>query len=163
MLRPVQEELFDEGFYTVAEVAHALRVSVPTVWRWVHSGRLPAYRVGQRRIRIRRSDLGSVISPVKAKPAPAILQDEADRRAATRPVEEAPELAREPGASSAVKGESAAPSPPGPTSSKAQISEPASPKVPPATPSSKVPEEESTLRRSQTERPPGGSGDGREA
>ena len=26
MLRPVREELFDEGFYTVAEVAHALRV-----------------------------------------------------------------------------------------------------------------------------------------
>ena len=164
----MQEELFDEGFYdegfyTMAEVAQVLRVSVPTVWRWVHSGQLPAYRVGQRQIRIRKSDLGSVISRVRAKPAPGILKDEADRRAATRPVEETSEPAREPAASSTAEGESAGPSQPGPASSKAQTSETANPKVPPATPSSKAPEEDSTLRRSQTERPPGGPGDGREA
>ncbi len=50
---------------TVQEAASQLHVSVPTVWRWVKSGALPAYRVGVRAIRIRRSDLATVVRPVK--------------------------------------------------------------------------------------------------
>lgn len=51
-------------YYTVPEAARELSVSQATVWRWITSRRLPAYRVGPRRIRIRRQDLGSVIRPV---------------------------------------------------------------------------------------------------
>ena len=56
----------DETTYcTVAEAARLLRVSAPTVWRWVDSGRLPAYRIGGRAIRIRRSDLSQVVRPAR--------------------------------------------------------------------------------------------------
>ena len=44
----------DETAYaTVSEAARLLRVSVPTVWRRIDSGRLPAYVVGSRSIRKR--------------------------------------------------------------------------------------------------------------
>ena len=44
----------DETAYaTVSEAARLLRVSVPTVWRWIDSERLPAYVVGSRSIRKR--------------------------------------------------------------------------------------------------------------
>jgi len=56
----------DETAYaTVSEAARLLRVSVPTVWRWIDSGRLPAYRVGSRSIRIRRTDLESLVRPAR--------------------------------------------------------------------------------------------------
>ncbi len=54
---------YDNEYYTVREAAAALRVSVPTVWRWVRSGQLAAYRVGKRSIRIRKSDLGGMVAP----------------------------------------------------------------------------------------------------
>ncbi len=54
----------DAEFYTVSEAARELRVSQATVWRWIEARRLPAYRVGPRRIRIRRRDLLSVVRPV---------------------------------------------------------------------------------------------------
>lgn len=43
-------------FLTVAEVAHYLRVSETTAWRWCTSGKLPAFRIG-RSWRVRRGDL----------------------------------------------------------------------------------------------------------
>ena len=56
----------DETEYaTVSEAARLLRVSVPTVWRWIDSGRLPADRVGRRNIRIKRADIDSVITPAR--------------------------------------------------------------------------------------------------
>jgi|GEM_PF-5664238 len=51
-------------FYTVAEAAHVLDVSPATIWRWIEARKLPAYRVGPRRIRIRKEDLDRVIEPV---------------------------------------------------------------------------------------------------
>jgi len=66
----MQEMITNETeFTTISEAARLLRVSVPTVWRWIESGRLPAYRVGRRNIRIRRDDLGSVVRPVRGQPA----------------------------------------------------------------------------------------------
>jgi len=53
---------------TVAEVAHYLRVSETTVWRWCSSGRLPAFRLG-RGWRVHRVDLETLI----ARPGPADL------------------------------------------------------------------------------------------
>ena len=58
----------DETRYaTVAEAARLLRVSVPTIWRWIDSGRLPAYRVGGRSIRIRTVDLASLVRPARTQ------------------------------------------------------------------------------------------------
>jgi excisionase family DNA binding protein len=51
-------------YYTVAEAAQQLGVSHSTVWRWIEAGRLPAYRVGPKTIRIEERDLARVIAPV---------------------------------------------------------------------------------------------------
>lgn len=42
-----EQPLSDATFLTVAEVATAMRVSKMTVYRLVHSGELPAVRVGR--------------------------------------------------------------------------------------------------------------------
>lgn len=49
-----------EAFLTVAEVAEILRLNQQTVRNWIDAGSLPAVRVG-RRVRIRRTDLDSII------------------------------------------------------------------------------------------------------
>lgn len=50
-------------YCTIAEAASLLRVSVSTIWRRIDAGTLPAYRVGDRRIRIKKSDLAKVARP----------------------------------------------------------------------------------------------------
>ena len=57
----------ERQFYTIPEAARILDVSQATVWRWIEAERLPAYRVGPRRIRIKREDLELVIRPVRGK------------------------------------------------------------------------------------------------
>jgi excisionase family DNA binding protein len=47
----------DHEYLTVREAAELLRVSVPTIRRWIASGRLPADRPGVRSLRVRRSSL----------------------------------------------------------------------------------------------------------
>jgi excisionase family DNA binding protein len=59
----------EEGYVTVAEAAQRLHVSHPTVWRWIKAGRLPAYRVGPKSIRIKSADLERLVQPVVAVPA----------------------------------------------------------------------------------------------
>lgn len=41
---------------TVAEAARYLKVSEPTIWRWVRAGRLPSFKVG----RLRRIPLAAL-------------------------------------------------------------------------------------------------------
>jgi len=53
-----------EDLLSVTEAAQALSVSVPTIKRWLKAGRLPAYHLGPRYIRIRRSDLARVLTPL---------------------------------------------------------------------------------------------------
>jgi excisionase family DNA binding protein len=48
-------DISDNKFLTVAEVAAMMRVSKMTVYRLVHSGELPAVRVG-RSFRVREDD-----------------------------------------------------------------------------------------------------------
>jgi excisionase family DNA binding protein len=42
---------------TVAEAAQALRISKPTIWRWIREGRLHPVRLGRRVVRLRRSEV----------------------------------------------------------------------------------------------------------
>ncbi len=55
----------EREYYTVAEAAEVLGVSRTTIWRWIESGRLPAYRIGRKTIRIRRADLPSLLKPAR--------------------------------------------------------------------------------------------------
>ena len=52
---------------TVAEAAKLLKVSTVTLRRWLGQGLLPAYHVGPRAVRIRRSDLATVLTPAARK------------------------------------------------------------------------------------------------
>lgn len=51
----------EDEFFTVAEVAELLKLNQMTIRNWINSGRLPAVRLGQRRVRIRRTDLDRLI------------------------------------------------------------------------------------------------------
>jgi excisionase family DNA binding protein len=54
-----------ERLYSPEEAAEYLGVHVQTVRGWIRSGRLKASRLaGQRALRIRASDLGSILEPV---------------------------------------------------------------------------------------------------
>jgi excisionase family DNA binding protein len=53
---------------TVAEAARELGVSPSTVWRWIDARRLPAERIGVRRIRIRAEDLPLMVTPARPQP-----------------------------------------------------------------------------------------------
>lgn len=48
---------------TISEVAAVLKVRPITVWKWVKSGRLPAYRLG-RLYRIPKDAVLSLLKPV---------------------------------------------------------------------------------------------------
>jgi excisionase family DNA binding protein len=54
----------DDQYLTVAEAAKLLRVAPSTVRRWIRDGDVPAYRIGQRRLALMRTDLTNLITPV---------------------------------------------------------------------------------------------------
>lgn len=56
----------DHEYLTVREAADLLRVSVPTIRRWIAAGRLPADRPGVRSLRIKRSTLNRLNRKVSA-------------------------------------------------------------------------------------------------
>ncbi len=71
-MHAMKEGMYNEGtdidrgkLCTVAEASRILGVSPATVWRWIDAGRLPAYRLGLRRILIRRRDLMRMVEPVR--------------------------------------------------------------------------------------------------
>jgi excisionase family DNA binding protein len=72
----------DHEFLTVKEAAELLRVSVPTIRRWIASGRLPGVRLGARTLRVRRSSLARARRGVE-RTKPAASRDE-DRARAER-------------------------------------------------------------------------------
>ena len=63
----ITHEAAESEYCTIAEAAQALRVSEPTVSRWIASGRLPAARFGTRAVRILRADLRRLGQPVVPK------------------------------------------------------------------------------------------------
>jgi excisionase family DNA binding protein len=64
MQAPMERE-----YCTVAEAALILHVSSSTVWRWIDSGILPAFRLGPKNIRIRKADLEAVVKPARPEDA----------------------------------------------------------------------------------------------
>ncbi|HLZ70642.1 MAG TPA: helix-turn-helix domain-containing protein [Dehalococcoidia bacterium] len=84
----------DLDLITVKEAAQLLRVSQVTIHRWLKQGRLRAYHVGPRALRLRREDLANLVLPVTAAtpagttrtgaggeiPRPRRLSDEEVRR-----------------------------------------------------------------------------------
>jgi excisionase family DNA binding protein len=67
-------------YLTVNEVAAALKLNPQTVRNWITDGQLPALRVEQRRVRIRRPDLDALLSQgptdPTTEPTPAAPQRE---------------------------------------------------------------------------------------
>jgi excisionase family DNA binding protein len=59
-IRPMNSDL---DLLTLGEAAKLLKVSIVTLRRWIKQGRLPAYHVGPRKVRIKRSDLTKAFTP----------------------------------------------------------------------------------------------------
>ena len=57
------EQTTDE-WLSIGEAVRQLKVGRTTLHRWVKQGRLPAYRLGPKAVRIRRADLERLITPV---------------------------------------------------------------------------------------------------
>lgn len=70
------EHLREKDYYTVSEAAAHLGVSNATVWRWIESGKLSAYRVGPKNIRIKKADLEAVIEPVRPRALKTLVNAE---------------------------------------------------------------------------------------
>ncbi|HWE60331.1 MAG TPA: helix-turn-helix domain-containing protein, partial [Chloroflexota bacterium] len=57
--------LLDEDYLSVQEAAAQLKVSKSTIRRWIAAGALPAYRVGRRRVALKRADVATLITPAR--------------------------------------------------------------------------------------------------
>lgn len=55
----------DEDYLSVAEAADRLRVAQSTIRRWIREGDVPAYRLGRRRVGLKRGDLDRLVTPVR--------------------------------------------------------------------------------------------------
>jgi excisionase family DNA binding protein len=68
-----------DEFLTVAGVAKILKLNPQTTRNWITEGKLPAVRLGERRVRIRRTDFERLLEDgysSKPKPPPSIWGDE---------------------------------------------------------------------------------------
>ena len=54
-----------EDLVPVREAAEALGISESTAWRWINKHLLPAFRVGEKRVYVKRSDLSPLIKPAR--------------------------------------------------------------------------------------------------
>jgi excisionase family DNA binding protein len=62
----------DLDLLTLDEAAKLLKVSIVTLRRWIKQGRLPAYHVGPRKVRIKRSDLTKAFTPTYQEEVSAV-------------------------------------------------------------------------------------------
>jgi len=56
----------DEQYYTIEEVAKMLKVAYLTVYRWIQSGKLVAFKAGKQ-YRVKKEDLDSFITSYERK------------------------------------------------------------------------------------------------
>jgi excisionase family DNA binding protein len=52
-----------DQFLSIAQVARQLAVHPSTIRRWIDQGKLPAYRLGPKRIAIKQGDVSRVLAP----------------------------------------------------------------------------------------------------
>lgn len=69
----------EEDYLTVTEAAALLRVAPSTIRRWIREGDVPAYRLGKRRVALRRNELSLLITPARSDEAQG--RDMSDRAA----------------------------------------------------------------------------------
>jgi excisionase family DNA binding protein len=71
----------DEEYLSVAEAAERLRVAPSTIRRWIREGDLPAFRLGRRRVGLKRDDLDRLVTPVR----PAAYENQMSHITTTEP------------------------------------------------------------------------------
>lgn len=76
-----ERQSLTESYLTVGQAAERLSVHPSTIRRWIDRGRLPAYRLGEKRIGVRPTDLAKLVSPRPARP-----EDEGRVTQSDRPV-----------------------------------------------------------------------------
>jgi excisionase family DNA binding protein len=54
-----------DEFLTVTEAARLVHMSQSTIWRWINSKELPAYRIGPKRIMVKQADLAPLLRPAR--------------------------------------------------------------------------------------------------
>lgn len=64
----------DSDLLTIAEATRLLKVGRTTLHRWLRSGRLRAYQVGPKAVRIRRGDLQAVMKPIAGGEVTAVKE-----------------------------------------------------------------------------------------
>lgn len=64
----------DLDLLTIAEAAKMLKVSTVTLRRWIKQGRILAYHVGPRKVRIKRSDLTKAFTPTYQEEVSAVKE-----------------------------------------------------------------------------------------
>jgi excisionase family DNA binding protein len=69
----------NEEYLTVAEAANLVRVSPSTIRRWIREGNVPAYRLGPRRVGLKRDDLSAVIAPIGKYPESIQVETDLER------------------------------------------------------------------------------------
>jgi excisionase family DNA binding protein len=52
----------NDDLMTVTEIATALRLNQATIRNWIDAGKLPALRIGQRRVRVERADFDQLLA-----------------------------------------------------------------------------------------------------
>lgn len=58
--------MIEAEYYTIDEVAKTLKVAYLTVYRWIQSGKLTAYKAGKQ-YRVKKVDLDKFITSYKGK------------------------------------------------------------------------------------------------
>jgi excisionase family DNA binding protein len=88
-----EEEFLYDDLTSTREAARLLRISESTVWRWINQDVVPSYRVGRKRVWLRRSELEKLVKPAGKK-----AKDDMAKRDSLYLVPMAPNRTRDPDA-----------------------------------------------------------------
>lgn len=75
-----------DHYLTVEQAAEQLLVHPSTIRRWIDRGRLAAYRLGEKRIGVRPSDLARLVAPRPARPGPGGRKAQAEQEVVIPPL-----------------------------------------------------------------------------